>query len=92
MMAKTAEQTEETTGMELVEEAVPAGTQRGTSSKYRQILNDFNASGFESARVQSDANVSTLYQQLTKAIKANAEAYSGIKASKREGVVFLIHV
>ena len=91
-MAKVAEQTDETTGMALVEESVPAGTQRGTSSKYRATLDEFKTSGFASARIKSDANVSTLYQQLTKAIKADAEAYGGIKASKREGVVFLILV
>jgi hypothetical protein len=91
-MSKTAEQTEETTGMELVEEAVPAGTQRGTSSKYRQILSDFKATGFPSARIKSDANVSTLYQQLSKAIKADPESFEGLKASKREGVVYLILV
>ena len=85
-------ETEETTGMELVEEAVPAGTVRGSSSKYRAILDEFKASGFKSARIKSESNVSTLYQQLTKAIKADATAYAGIKASKREGVVFLILV
>ena len=89
-MAKTVEQTEETTGMELVEESVPAGTKRGTSSKYSAILAEFAASGWASARINSEGNPSTLYQQLNKAAKAD-EAFAGIKASKREGVVFLIN-
>jgi len=89
-MAKQIEETEETTGMELVEESLPAGTKRGTVSKYRKILVDFLESGWASARVGSEANPSTLYQQLNKAAKAD-EAFAGIKASKREGVVFLIN-
>ena len=88
-MTKTVEQTEET-GMKLVEESVPAGTKRGTSSKYRQILTDFVESGWASARIDSEGNPSTLYQQLNKAAKAD-EAFVGIKASKREGVVFLLN-
>ena len=88
-MTKTVDQTEET-GMKLVEESVPSGTKRGTSSKYRAILDEFAASGWASARINSDGNPSTLYQQLNKAAKAD-EAFAGIKASKREGVVFLIN-
>jgi len=101
MTAKNAEtveveQTEaveaEESGMKLVQADVPAGTVRGSSSKYRAILDQFKASGWASSRIESGANVSTLYQQLTKAIKADPEAYKGIKASKREGQVFLINV
>jgi hypothetical protein len=73
---------------ELAEATPPEG--RARSNKYHEILRAFQKMPKKCVEVRSDANPSTMFQQLSKVIRNDeAKEFEGIRVMRRQGTVYL---